>query len=157
CRSAWDQYARAPALATEPNRPGTGPGTGPAASGPISNRHSAWRGGEQSGAEQHRGIAQGNSTDRYVLCCGQQYVVSLARRRAAPRQAHHLPRCNRATVRPETRVRGCAVANGTTSRTLTFGALLKRHRRSAGLTQEALAERAGYSVGHISRLERAAR
>jgi predicted ATPase/transcriptional regulator with XRE-family HTH domain len=40
---------------------------------------------------------------------------------------------------------------------MTFGALLKRYRRSAGLTQEELAERAGYSVGHISRLERAAR
>src|SRR5215470_4657280 len=49
------------------------------------------------------------------------------------------------------------MAKATVSRTLTFGALLKRYRRSASLTQEALAERAGYSVGHISRLERAAR
>jgi transcriptional regulator with XRE-family HTH domain len=41
--------------------------------------------------------------------------------------------------------------------TLPFGALLKRYRRAAGLSQEALAERAGYSVGHISKLERSAR
>lgn len=39
----------------------------------------------------------------------------------------------------------------------TFGALLKRHRRSAGLSQEDLAERTGYTVGYISKLERSAR
>jgi len=39
----------------------------------------------------------------------------------------------------------------------TFGSLLKRYRRAAGLSQEVLAERIGYSVGHLSRLERAAR
>lgn len=38
-----------------------------------------------------------------------------------------------------------------------FGAMLKRYRRAAGLTQEALAERAGYSVGHISKLESSVR
>lgn len=35
--------------------------------------------------------------------------------------------------------------------------MLKRYRRAAGLTQEALAERAGYSVGHISKLESSVR
>lgn len=43
------------------------------------------------------------------------------------------------------------------SQATTFGALLKRFRRAAGLSQEGLAERVGYSVGHLSRLERAAR
>jgi transcriptional regulator with XRE-family HTH domain len=38
--------------------------------------------------------------------------------------------------------------------TTTFGALLRRHRRAAGLTQEALAERAGLSVFGIQKLER---
>lgn len=38
-----------------------------------------------------------------------------------------------------------------------FGAMLKRYRRAAGLTQESLAERAGYSVGHISKLESSVR
>ena len=37
---------------------------------------------------------------------------------------------------------------------LSFGALLKRYRRAAGLTQEALAERAGISTDTISALER---
>jgi len=36
----------------------------------------------------------------------------------------------------------------------TFGALLRRHRLTAGLTQEALAEHAGLSVRGISDLER---
>jgi tetratricopeptide (TPR) repeat protein/transcriptional regulator with XRE-family HTH domain len=40
---------------------------------------------------------------------------------------------------------------------LPFGVLLKRYRRAAGLSQEELAERAGYSPGHISKLERCAR
>ncbi len=40
---------------------------------------------------------------------------------------------------------------------LTFGALLKRYRRAAGLSQEALAKRAGYSIGYLSKLERSAR
>jgi transcriptional regulator with XRE-family HTH domain/tetratricopeptide (TPR) repeat protein len=35
--------------------------------------------------------------------------------------------------------------------------MLKRYRRAAGLTQEQLAERAGYSVGHISKLESSVR
>jgi predicted ATPase len=35
--------------------------------------------------------------------------------------------------------------------------LLKRYRRAAGLTQERLAEHAGYSVGHISKLESSVR
>jgi predicted ATPase/DNA-binding XRE family transcriptional regulator len=43
------------------------------------------------------------------------------------------------------------------SQATTFGALLKRYRRAAGLSQAVLAERVGYSVGHLSRLERAAR
>ncbi len=38
-----------------------------------------------------------------------------------------------------------------------FGATLKRFRRAAGLTQESLAERAGYSVGHVSKLESSVR
>src|SRR5262245_25675056 len=36
---------------------------------------------------------------------------------------------------------------------LSFSALLKRYRRAAGLTQAALAERAGYSTIYISKLE----
>ncbi len=40
---------------------------------------------------------------------------------------------------------------------LSFGALLKRHRRDARLTQEQLAEQAGYSVSYISMLERGER
>jgi predicted ATPase/class 3 adenylate cyclase/DNA-binding XRE family transcriptional regulator len=44
-----------------------------------------------------------------------------------------------------------------TGRPLTFGALLKRYRRAAGLTQEALAARAGYSPGYLSMLERGER
>ncbi|MDQ3811631.1 MAG: tetratricopeptide repeat protein, partial [Chloroflexota bacterium] len=40
--------------------------------------------------------------------------------------------------------------------TSTFGALLRRHRVAAGLTQEALAERAGLSVYGIQKLERGA-
>src|SRR5215469_8488387 len=36
----------------------------------------------------------------------------------------------------------------------TIGTLLKRYRRAAGLTQEALAERAGISADTISALER---
>jgi predicted ATPase/DNA-binding XRE family transcriptional regulator len=39
----------------------------------------------------------------------------------------------------------------------TLGALLRQHRRSAGLTQEELAERAGLSVRGLSDLERGAR
>ena len=46
------------------------------------------------------------------------------------------------------------VATATSS---SFGAMLKRYRRAASLTQAALAERAGYSVSHISKLESAAR
>ncbi|GAC1522855.1 MAG: helix-turn-helix transcriptional regulator [Chloroflexota bacterium] len=38
-----------------------------------------------------------------------------------------------------------------------FGALLKRYRRQAGLTQEELAERAGFSTVYISMLERGQR
>ena len=40
---------------------------------------------------------------------------------------------------------------------LTFGLLLKRYRRAADLTQEALATRAGYSATYISMLERGER
>jgi tetratricopeptide (TPR) repeat protein/transcriptional regulator with XRE-family HTH domain len=40
---------------------------------------------------------------------------------------------------------------------LTFGMLLKRYRRAAALTQEALAERAGYSASYVSQLERGER
>jgi len=43
-----------------------------------------------------------------------------------------------------------------TETTATFGALLRRHRVTAGLTQEALAERAGLSVYGIQKLERGA-
>src|SRR5262249_19524096 len=45
-----------------------------------------------------------------------------------------------------------AAANG-----LSFGATLKRYRRTAGLSQEELAVRSGYSLGYISKLERSAR
>lgn len=38
-----------------------------------------------------------------------------------------------------------------------FGTLLKRYRRTAGLTQEALAERAGYSAVYVGMLERGTR
>ena len=38
----------------------------------------------------------------------------------------------------------------------TFGDLLRRHRLAAGLTQEALAERAGLSVHGVQKLERGA-
>src|SRR6266536_1007163 len=38
-----------------------------------------------------------------------------------------------------------------------FGELLRQHRRAAGLTQEALAERTGLSVHGLSDLERGAR
>jgi transcriptional regulator with XRE-family HTH domain len=37
---------------------------------------------------------------------------------------------------------------------LPFGTVLKRYRRAAGLTQEELAARAGYSAASISLLER---
>jgi transcriptional regulator with XRE-family HTH domain len=40
------------------------------------------------------------------------------------------------------------------SSTCSFGELLRRHRRAAGLTQEGLAERSGVSVRAISDLER---
>jgi tetratricopeptide (TPR) repeat protein/transcriptional regulator with XRE-family HTH domain len=40
---------------------------------------------------------------------------------------------------------------------LTFGVLLKQHRRSTTLTQEALAARVGYSPSYISQLERGER
>lgn len=40
---------------------------------------------------------------------------------------------------------------------LSFGVLLKRYRRAAGLTQEALAARAGYSAVYIRMLERGVR
>lgn len=39
----------------------------------------------------------------------------------------------------------------------TFGRLLKRYRRAAHLTQEALAEHAGYSSHYVSMLERGVR
>ena len=42
-------------------------------------------------------------------------------------------------------------------RATAFGALLRRHRLAAGLTQEALAERGGLSVQAVSALERGAR
>ena len=38
-----------------------------------------------------------------------------------------------------------------------FGAVLRRHRLTAGLSQEALAERAGLSVRGLSDLERGVR
>src|SRR5687767_13981611 len=51
--------------------------------------------------------------------------------------------------------RSAAGSAGMTSTTdSTFGALLRRHRLSAGLTQEALAERAGVSARGVQDLER---
>lgn len=44
-----------------------------------------------------------------------------------------------------------------TAQPLSFGALLRRHRRAAGLTQEDLAARAGYSPDYIGRVERGER
>jgi predicted ATPase/DNA-binding XRE family transcriptional regulator len=49
------------------------------------------------------------------------------------------------------------MASDTTARVCTFGDLLRHHRRAGGLTQEALAERAGISVRAISDLERGSR
>ncbi len=43
------------------------------------------------------------------------------------------------------------------TQTLSFGMLLKRYRRAANLTQELLAERAGYSTTYLSKLERGER
>ncbi len=40
---------------------------------------------------------------------------------------------------------------------MTFGKLLQQHRRAARLTQEALAQRVGYSPNYISMLERGVR
>jgi transcriptional regulator with XRE-family HTH domain/tetratricopeptide (TPR) repeat protein len=45
------------------------------------------------------------------------------------------------------------MASAAPALSIRFGSLLKRYRRAAGLSQEELAERAGYSVGHISKLE----
>lgn len=42
-------------------------------------------------------------------------------------------------------------------RAAVFGGLLKRFRRAAGLTQEELAARAGYSAVYVSMLERGRR
>src|SRR5689334_7465039 len=44
-----------------------------------------------------------------------------------------------------------------TARPLSFAAHLKRLRRAAGLTQEQLAARAGYSVSYLGQLERGVR
>ena len=43
------------------------------------------------------------------------------------------------------------------TQTMPFGMLLKRYRRAADLTQEMLAERAGYSITYVSKLERGER
>jgi len=58
---------------------------------------------------------------------------------------------------PDTNARG--VKNGETDggREASFGALLRRYRRAAGLSQEALAERAGLTAQGISALERGLR
>src|SRR5260370_23726846 len=58
---------------------------------------------------------------------------------------------------PAAREGARSMASAASPQGLPFGALLKRYRRAAGLSQEALAERAGYSIGHISKLERSAR
>ena len=44
-----------------------------------------------------------------------------------------------------------------TAQPLSFGALLRRYRRAAGLTQDELAARAGYSPDYIGRIERGER
>ena len=55
-------------------------------------------------------------------------------------------------------VRGDGMADTVAAgRATAFGALLRRHRLAAGLTQEALAERGGLSVQAVSALERGAR
>src|SRR3954470_8957328 len=53
--------------------------------------------------------------------------------------------------------RGTAMPDDVPSDALTFGDLLRRHRRAQALTQEALAERAGVSARAVSDLERGAR
>jgi predicted ATPase/DNA-binding XRE family transcriptional regulator len=53
--------------------------------------------------------------------------------------------------------RGPAMPDDVPSDALTFGDLLRRHRRARALTQEALAERAGVSARAVSDLERGAR
>jgi hypothetical protein len=69
---AWDQYARARAPETEPSGPPTRPETEPGpvhpATGPIANGRSA-----SGGADKRR------NTNRYVLCCGQKYVLRAQR------------------------------------------------------------------------------
>lgn len=55
------------------------------------------------------------------------------------------------------RVNAHTTAPAAVTDTLSFGATLKRYRRAAGLTQDELAVRAGYSVGHISKLESSVR
>src|SRR5256885_17019356 len=51
--------------------------------------------------------------------------------------------------------RRAGAAGMTAAESTTFGALLRRLRLAAGLTQEALAERAGVSAKAVSDLERA--
>ena len=63
-----------------------------------------------------------------------------------------------ATPRASGRVWGSAlVAGGRSNQQVGFGEVLRRYRVAAGLTQEALAERAALSPRGISDLERAAR
>ncbi|PWT73422.1 MAG: hypothetical protein C5B60_08175, partial [Chloroflexi bacterium] len=49
------------------------------------------------------------------------------------------------------------MASSTSGQGLSFGATLKRYRRAAGMSQEELAVRAGYSIGYVSKLERSVR
>src|SRR2546423_8896167 len=58
---------------------------------------------------------------------------------------------------PRQRRGECGMAAGQCGTFVTFGALLRQHRRAAGLTQEALAERAGITAQAISALERGVR
>jgi len=58
---------------------------------------------------------------------------------------------------PDTNARGGRGAETDVERQSPFGALLRRYRRAAGLSQEALAERAGLTAQGISALERGLR
>lgn len=49
------------------------------------------------------------------------------------------------------------MATTASAQRLAFGALLKRYRQAAGISQETLGERVGYSASHICKLERATR
>ncbi|MFM9107859.1 MAG: ATP-binding protein [Chloroflexota bacterium] len=82
----------------------------------------------------------------------------MARPTANPRTTDHAPRGARAKSPDDAQCPGdCAEAGGRDvagGRDQTFGAILRRARRDAGMTQEALAKASGVAVRTISDLER---